>query len=107
MPVAGRRPPLAALPGRLQDARQVLVQDGLGVLLTLAAEREQRVMEGGAGGEVDALLTLLLLDGQRKDRWSPHHLFRLDHSPLVKEDQDHLVSPALLHRCPQDTENLL
>lgn len=32
----------------LQDARQVLVQDGLRVLLTLAAGGEQRVVEGGA-----------------------------------------------------------
>jgi len=58
--------------GRLQDARQVLIQDGLRVLLALAAGREQRVMEGGAAGEVNAILTLLLLDGQRKDRVHPH-----------------------------------
>ena len=43
----------------------MLVQDGLGVLLTLAASGEQRVMEGGAAGGVTALLLLLLLDGQK------------------------------------------
>lgn len=53
-------------PRRLEDAGQVLVQDGLGVFLTLAAGREQRVMEVGAAGDVGALLPLLFLDRQRK-----------------------------------------
>lgn len=42
----------------------MLIQDGLGVFLALAAGREQRVMEGGAADEVAALLSFLLLERQ-------------------------------------------
>lgn len=48
----------------LQDTGQVLIQDSLGVFLTLAARWEQRVMEGGAAGEVTVLLPFLFLDSQ-------------------------------------------
>lgn len=50
----------------LQDTGQVLIQDSLGVFLTLAARREQRVMEGGTASEVTALLPFLFLDRQSK-----------------------------------------
>lgn len=44
----------------------MLVENGLGVFLTLAARREQRVVEGSAAGEVVAVLPFLFLDGQKE-----------------------------------------
>lgn len=44
----------------------MLVQDSLGVFLALAARWKQRVVEGGAAGEVAALLSFLLLDRRSK-----------------------------------------
>lgn len=66
--------------GRLQDAGQVLVQDGLRVLFTLVGGGEQRVLEGGAAKEVGALLSLLLLETQKEQREEKLELLR-EHSP--------------------------
>lgn len=64
--VAGHARRLAA--GGLQDAGQVLVQDGLRVFVALVGGAEQTVLEGGAAKQVGALLSLLLLDGAAEQK---------------------------------------
>lgn len=44
----------------------MLVQDGLRILLALAAGRQERVSEGSAADEVTALLSFFLLGSRRR-----------------------------------------
>lgn len=44
----------------------MLIQDGLRILLALAAGWQERMSEGGAADEVTALLSFFLLGSQRR-----------------------------------------
>lgn len=68
---------------RLQDAGQVLVQDGLRIFFARVGGGEQRVLEGGAAEQVGALLSFLLLERRAEQRRDELELLT-EHPPVSR-----------------------